>query len=109
MQHLETNDVLSVILDEHQQVSAEGIILSKTEAILENERFRRATVYAVPEFYTHRRNKEEKVIDIRVRSEVRPGDRVLLDKYAGITMTKVGDQPIALVRMHEVVAVIEES
>lgn len=107
LRHLEANDVLSVILDDYS-MSQDGILLTKTEAILQNERFRRATVYSTPETYTLHRNRDEKKLRIPVKSPVKAGDRVLLDKYAGITMFKDGETDVALVRFHEIVAILDE-
>lgn len=107
MRHLESNDVLSVTLDEYS-LSKDGILLSKAEAILEGEQCRRATVFSVPETYTLHRTRDGKELRIQVKSPVKVGDRVVLDKFAGITMYKHGDQAVAIVRMHEIVAVLED-
>ena len=107
MKHLEANDVLSVLLDDYRKVNDFGLILTKEEAILEHQRFRTATVYAAPEHYTISRTREEKRMQIRVKSPVKAGDRVLLDKYAGITMATEHGKRIALIRFHEVVAILD--
>lgn len=109
MQHLESNDFISVIFDEAKQVTDHGIVVTKAEAILENEMHRKATVHEAPEFYTYTRNRGEKKIPIRTRCPVKAGDRVLINKYGGVGSTKAEDGThVSIVRVHEVMAIIED-
>ncbi len=107
MKHLESNDTLSVIIDDPKSVSDGGIVMTQTEKVLNNENQRTGTIHSAPEFYTIRRNKGEKVIDIRTPCPVKAGDRVLLDKFAGVVQTDDNGQKVSIIRMHEIIAVLE--
>lgn len=109
IRHNENTDVLSVIMDEPLVITEGGIILSKAEATMEVEKQRTATVYSAAEFYCYERVKSPtKTIPIRVKSPVKAGDRVLLERYAGLKHVTVGDQVITFIRYGEILGVIEE-
>lgn len=108
MKHLESNDIVSIELDEYRMVSEEGIIVSKADAILENEQHRKATVFSAPEFYTVVRNRGDKRIEIKVPCPVKAGDRVLISKYGGLGTTQHEGRTLTMVRVHEILGLIEE-
>ena len=108
MQHLETNDFATVIMDAPKQVTEDGIVVTETDAILENEMHRYATVHAAPETYTVTRNRDGKKIEIRTPSPVKAGDRVLISKYGGVGNYKLEDGTlVTVVRMHEILGIVE--
>ena len=109
MRHLECTDILSVILDPIQRVSQGGIVVDEDSAILENKKQRYATVLAAPEFYTITRATGHNTIKhIRTRSPVKAGDRVLVDRFAGVTSVKDGDKTIHLIRFDEIIGIVDE-
>lgn len=106
--HLETGDVISVIMDEAERVTESGIVVDEDTAIATKEGRRTATVYSAPEFYTLVRNRNEKRIEIKTPCPVKAGDRVLLHRMSGVGFTEVDGQQVTLVRMSEVLAVVDE-
>lgn len=108
LKFIEANDFLAVKLDPPKAVSEGGIFLTQAEAILNNEQVgRTGTVYAAPARYTTVRNRGEKSIPIIQDSPVKPGDRVLLNKFAGVMAVKDGDEQVYVIRFHEIEAVLE--
>lgn len=103
MQHLESNDVVSVIMDDTRRTTDSGIVLTETEAVLQSKDHRVGTVHAAPEFYTFQRGKKE----IRTACPVKAGDRVMVDRFAGISTVKEGDLLITLVHVHEIHGIID--
>ena len=45
---------------------------------------------------------------IRTRSPVKAGDRVLVDRFAGVTSVKDGDKNIHLIRFDEIIGIVDE-
>lgn len=106
LQHLECTDVCSVILEPLSQVSDGGIVLTKEESISASRFFRAAVVVSAPENYSFPRGEHGK--RITTASPVKAGQRILLDRFAGITQVVKSDdgQKIHLVRMHEILGVL---
>ena len=108
MQHLECTDILSVILDPIQRATGSGIVVDEESAIIENKKQRYGTVHAAPEFYTITRAKGHNTVkQIRTKSPVKAGDRILVDRFAGVTSIKQGDQTIHLIRFDEIIGIVE--
>ncbi len=104
LKHLPEGNFLSVFLDPVNDMTAGGIALSQTIAVLEHQKFRTGVVYAAPEFFTFERNHKK----VTTACPVKPGDRVLLDKYAGVGYHDLADgRRVNLFRVTEVHAVIE--
>lgn len=109
MQHLECTDILSVILDPVRRVTDGGIVVDEESAIVENKKQRYGTVHAAPEFYTITRAKGHNTVKhIRIKSPVKAGDRILVDRFAGVTSVKEGDKTIHLIRFDEIIGIVEE-
>lgn len=109
MRHLECTDILSVILDPVSRVTEGGIVLDEDNAIAENKKQRIATVHAAPENYTITRAVGQNTVKkILTKSPVKAGDRVLLDRFAGVTTVKDGDKTIHLIRFDEIIGILEE-
>ena len=109
MRHLECTDILSVILDPIQRVSEGGIVVDEDSAILENKKQRYATVHAALEFYIITRATGHNTIKrIRTRSPVKTNDRVLINRFAGVTSVKDDDKTIHLIRFDEIIGIVDE-
>ena len=104
MQHLETNDIVSIIFDDVKRATDSGIILTETEAVLESQEHRTGTVYAAPEKYSFQRGKKF----ITAACPVKAGDRVMVDRYAGVSSTEIDGVKIHMVHVHEIHGIIEE-
>lgn len=109
MRHLECTDILSVVLDPIQRVTEGGIVVDEDSAIIENKKQRYATVHAAPEFYTITRAKGHNTLkQIRTKSPVKAGDRVLVDRFAGVTTVKDGDKTVHLIRFDEIIGIVDK-
>ena len=109
MQHLETGDTLSVVLDPIKRVTEGGIVLDEESAIIDNKKQRLATVYAAPDKYTITRATGHNTVKrILTPSPVKAGDRVLVDRFAGVTTVKEGDVTVSIIRFDEIIGIVEE-
>lgn len=109
MRHLESSDILSVILDPVKRVTGSGIVLDEESAVLENKKQRIGTVHSAPERYTITRAKGHNTVKkILTSSPVKAGDRILVDQYAGVSTYKEGEQVIHLIRFSEIIGIVTE-
>lgn len=106
LRHLERNDVVSVVLEPLVRTTEGGIVLSESEAVVVGKHFRAGRVHAAPEHYTFSRGSKT----ITTATPVQAGQRVLLDRFAGVTKVAKDAQgnQIHLVRMHEILGVLAE-
>ncbi len=106
LRHMNSSDMFSIVIDELNRVTEAGIILSKAEAIEQRQDCRMATVLAVPDggMYTETRGKKQRLLPMPVK----PGDRIMLSRYAGVDTIKEGGQNVSIIRVHEIIAVVED-
>lgn len=106
LRHMNSSDMFSIVIDELNMVTDAGIILSKAEAIVQRQDCRMATVLAVPDEgkYTETRGTKKRLLPMPVK----PGDRIMLSRYAGVDTIKHEGKNVSIIRVHEIIAVVED-